>query len=269
MTTLATVRDATTFLFVPGDRPDRFAKAAGAGAELVILDLEDAVAPADKDAARNHVAAWVADGNQCVVRINTCDTPWHADDLSSLATLNCAVMLPKAQSPTDVCRVVDALGGSAVVALIETARGVLAAAQIAAISGIERLAFGSFDLAAEIAVDPGERDALLGARTALVLASAVAGLPGPIDGVTAEVDNPQQVSDDAQYSRRLGFSGKLCIHPRQVAATAEALRPTAEERHWAQRVIDASNGIGVVLVDGKMVDRPVIDRANRILRQCV
>lgn len=266
-TTAAPIGDAATFLFVPGGRPERFAKAAAAGADVVILDLEDAVAPESKDTARDEVAAWVAAGNQCVVRINACRTPWHERDLAALAGSGCAVMLPKAQYPADVSRVVDAIGESATVALIETARGVLAAQQIAAVPGVTRLAFGSFDLAAELAVDPADRHALLGARNALVLASAAAGLPGPVDGVTAEIDDPAVLSDEAQYGRRLGFSGKLCIHPRQISVVAAALRPTDVERAWAQRVLTSVTVDGVGVVDGAMVDRPVIDRANRILRR--
>jgi citrate lyase subunit beta/citryl-CoA lyase len=261
------IRNAATYLFVPGNRPERFERALAVGAGAVILDLEDAVAPEHKDDARAYVTEWVAAGNDCLVRVNASGTPWHTADLEAMSAQGCAVMLAKAENPDDVRRVAETVGEAGVVALIETARGLLDAPRIAAVPGVARLAFGSFDLAAELAVDPTDREALLGARTALVLASAAAGLPGPVDGVTAGIDNPAMVSDDARYGRRLGFTGKLCIHPKQLYALAEALRPTAEERVWAENVVAASAQSGVAVVNGEMVDRPVIDRAYRILRQ--
>lgn len=266
------VRSASTFLFVPADRPERFVKAAETGAGLVILDLEDAVAPENKDEARANAAAWAATGTVCAVRVNAAGSPWHDADLAALAPLGCALVLPKAQDAADVRRVADAAAGTGVIALIETARGILDAAAIAGTDGVDRLAIGTFDLAAELGVDPADREALLVTRTALVLASAAAGLPGPVDGVTAGIDDPERLTDDATHGRRLGFTGKLCIHPRQVAVVAEALRPSAEEHAWAESVIAAAGAAGeggVAVVNGAMVDKPVLDRATRILQLSV
>jgi citrate lyase subunit beta/citryl-CoA lyase len=259
------IGESTTFLFVPGDRPERFTKASASGTGLVVVDLEDAVAPGQKDAARAHAAAW-ARGHACLIRINAVGSPWHEDDLAQLADLPCGIMLPKAESVDEVRRVAEAVRGSGIVALIETARGMLAASSIAELNGVDRLAFGSFDLAAELGVDPDNREALLASRSALVLASAGAGLPGPVDGVTAGFDDDSRVADDAGYASRLGFTGKLCIHPKQVSVVAGALRPSEEERSWAAAVVAAqSEGVGVV--NGAMVDKPVIERAERILRR--
>lgn len=256
---------ATTLLFVPGDRPERFAKAAAAGADLVVLDLEDAVGAENKDAARANAAAWAAD-HECAVRVNAADTAWFSADLAALAGTEATIMVPKADDPN----VLAAIDGS-VIALIETARGVLGAPAIAAVRNVVRLAVGTFDLAAELGVDPVDTEALLPTRGTLVLASAAAGLPGPIDGVTAAIDDDERLTADTAYARRLGFAGKLCIHPRQLAAVATAFRPTEAQAVWAQRIIDAveansgATGTAVVTVDGEMVDKPVIDRARAIL----
>jgi citrate lyase subunit beta/citryl-CoA lyase len=223
------IAEATTFLFVPGDRPDRFQKALASGAGLVVVDLEDAVAAANKDAARAHAASWARD-HPCLVRINAAGSAWHEDDLAQLAPLGCGIMLPKAERAHDVRRVVTAVGVSRLVALVETARGILDAA-----------------------------------LTAPDLASARAGLPAPIDGVTAGINDTWQIGDDADYGRRLGFSGKLCIHPKQVGIVADALRSSEAELAWASSIVEAQqDGVGVV--NGAMVDRPVIERAERILR---
>ncbi|MEV6062842.1 CoA ester lyase [Nocardia asteroides] len=282
-TDLATrVRVASTLLFVPADRPERFAKAAAANPGLVVLDLEDAVAPDAKAAAREHAVAWIAAGNECAVRVNAAGTAWHTDDLAAFAPLRCAIMLPKADIGV-LDDVVDAVtearasspyrlktGGSQplLIALIETASGVLHAAAIAAKAGVDRLAVGTFDLAAELGVDPTDREALAGTRNALVLASAAAGLSGPIDGVTGVVDDADLVADDTRYGRRLGFTGKLCIHPRQLGPVTTAFRPTEAEQAWARKILAAvTDTSGVTVVDGDMVDKPVLDRARRILAQ--
>lgn len=261
-------RDAVTWLFVPGDRPERFGKAAASGADVVVLDLEDAVAPERKEDARRHVCAWVAEGHECAVRVNAPGTRWHTGDLAALSGSGCAVMLPKADDPVAVREVAEMLGGSpTLIALVETARGVLNARGIAAIPAVARLAFGSFDLTAELGVDPADREALAQARGALVLASAAAGVPGPVDGVTSDLGDEDLLTEDVGYARRLGFTGKLCVHPKQVAVAAAALRPNEHETRWARQVVDAAAGGGVAAVGGRMVDKPVLDRARRILRQ--
>ena len=270
-----TTASARTLLFVPGDRPDRFDKAAAAGADLVVLDLEDAVAPDAKDRARNEVVGWLRTTTApAAVRVNVADSPWHDADLAALAELctladlPCTVVLPKAQDPALVAAAVAALGdGSAVIVLLETARGILRAEQIAAVPGVVRLALGTYDLAAQLGVDPDDTSAMAAARGALVLASAAAGLAGPVDGVTGDVRATDRLVTDVRRAAALGFAGKLCIHPAQVAPTAAAFAPGADEVVWAQRVVAAAEaaGDGVLLVDGRMVDRPVVDRARRIL----
>ena len=243
---------------MPGDRPDRFAKAVAAGADGVVLDLEDAVAPADKPAARAHVVAWLSEGNTAVVRVNAVGTPWHADDVAAVRELAAVVMLPKAE------RVSDLDGLPAAIPLIETSRGVAAADVLCGVSTVVRPAFGSIDLAAELGVDPSSRTALLNARSTLVLAAAAAGCAPPMDGVTTALDDPDAVRRDTEHALELGFTGKLCVHPRQIAPVHDALRPSEDELRWARAVLAASSG-GAVAVDGQLVDRPVLLRAERLL----
>lgn len=260
---------AQSWLFVPGDRPDRFAKATRSGAHVTVFDIENAVPEGEKPAARRRVADFLGsvEPEGCAVRINSLDTPWHSEDLSSLAGWPGTVVLPKAEDPRQVGSVIEARSpGAGFVALVETASGVLNAALIAAAEGVNRLAFGSFDLAVQIGVDPTDRTALATARQLFVLASAAAGLSGPIDGVTGDLRHPDRLIDDLHHAVRLGFAGKLCIHPNQLAAVESAFLPAPDDVEWAQRVLDAwqSSTDGVAVVDGHMIDRPVVDRARAI-----
>lgn len=264
---------ARTWLFVPGDRPERFEKAAAAGADVVVVDLEDAVAAPAKDAAREHAARWTATmERRCAVRINGVGTRWHAADLDALRGSQPAlVVLPKAEDPAAVRRVVEALPeGSEIVALIETGLGVVRAVELAQVPSVVRLALGSYDLAAELGVSPDHRPALSGARNALVLASSVGRLAEPIDGVTGDLRDLDRLAAEVTASAAVGFAGKLCLHPAQVPVAAAALAPSAAEVAWARRVLTGSAELagpasGVALVDGQMVDPPVLARARRIL----
>jgi citrate lyase subunit beta/citryl-CoA lyase len=257
-------RSASVFLFVPGDRPDRFAKAGAAGPDAVLLDLEDAVAPAAKDAAREQVRRWLAGGGDAVVRINGTGTSWHEADLAMAADLGATVMLPKAEDPEAVATVAAALPGTGVIPLVETAAGVLAAPAVSAAAGVVRTAFGNVDLAAQLGVDPADHLVLQQARQTLVLAAAAAGIGAPVDGVTTAVHDAGALLDDLQYAVRLGFTAKLCVHPRQVQPARVALRPTPEQLEWARTVVARAEE-SVAVLDGQMIDKPVVDRALALL----
>lgn len=259
------VAAARTLLFVPGDRPERFEKAAASGADAVVLDLEDAVAPAAKEAALANVLAWLRGGHGAIVRINALGTPTHAAEISALAGTGAVVMLPKADSAAAIANVVARLAGELVVALVETARGVRDVDEIAAAPGVIRLALGTVDLAAELGVAHTSYAALAYSRGRLVVASAAAGLPGPIDGVTTAINEPDLLRSDVTAAAEVGLTGKLCIHPSQVAAVNAAYAPTADEVDWAHRVVAGMADGGVAVVDGAMVDAPVLTRARRIL----
>lgn len=260
---------ARTFLFVPGDRPERFAKAAASGADLVVLDLEDAVAPAAKPDAREAVGEWLAAGNRGMVRINPPGTEWYEDDVAAVAGVaatSVPVMLPKAQDPAEVAALVAALGRAAqVVPLVETALGVHRAVEVCGVEGVVRAGFGSVDLASELGVDPIDREALRFARSALVLGSRAAGAGAPIDGVTTAVRDEQLLLEDCAHGLSLGFTAKMCIHPTQVRPVATAFSPTPEQVEWARAVVGASAAGGVAVVDGKMIDKPVVERARALL----
>jgi citrate lyase subunit beta/citryl-CoA lyase len=262
-------RPAVSWLFVPGSRPDRFDRAVAAGADATILDLEDAVAVEDKDAARDQARRWLGGGGGAWVRVNGVGTPWHDDDLTALAGSPGlrGVILPKVQEPAQPLRVVDRLGhGTKLLALVETARGVRDVAAIAACPAVNRIAFGSIDFANDIEA-AHSADAMIYARGALVVASRAAGLPSPVDGVTVEVsDAAGAVTRDATRARALGFGGKLCIHPAQVEAVNRAFDASREELAWARRVLEvAREHTAAFRLDGQMIDRPVLERARRLL----
>lgn len=255
-----------SMLFVPGDRPERFAKADATPADAVILDLEDAVTPQRKPAAREAIAGWLgARGNadrRIWIRVNDAATPWHADDLALAARHAAGVMLPKCESGAQIARLIET-PGTRVLALIETARGVQAADEIAA-AGPVRLAFGTLDYISDLDLS-GEERGLEYASARIAHASRIAGLPAPIAGVTPDID-ADRVAADLAFARAFGFGAKLCIHPLQVGAVLRALCPPADRIDWARRVLDAARGeSGAFLIDGRMVDRPVVLRARRLI----
>lgn len=252
-----------TALFVPADRPERFAKAAASQPDAVILDLEDAVAPGMKQAARNNLdCAFTA--LPVILRINGADTEWHGADIAAARASGCAaVMLPKAEDPRRVAQVIDELG-LPVIALIESAAGLAQARAMAKIDGVAGLAFGSVDFCADLGCTH-LREVLLPARSELVLASRLAGKCAPLDGVTTRLDDLSVTSADAEHARNLGMSGKLCIHPLQVAPVRQAFAPTQADVVWATRILQADEADGAARVDGEMVDRPVRLRARAIL----
>lgn len=267
---------AVTWLFVPGDRPERFDKAAATGADAVILDLEDAVVPGSKELARSQVASWLtpgggaageAPGRRGWVRINAVGTPWYDDDVAALAVAPglAGLVVPKAEDVGELVALRERLGRSiGIVALVESALGMHRAVEIAGV--VDRLAFGSIDYAVDLGAEHTPT-ALLHARSTLVFASRVAGIEGPVDGVTAALRDEELLAEDVAAARELGFTGKLLIHPAQVAPVVRGFAPTPDEADWARHVLAAvqDGTAGAVSLDGAMVDKPVVDRARRIL----
>lgn len=273
---MSSVANAVSLLFVPGHRPERFAKALASGCDTVIVDLEDAVAPADKASAAQALRnAWLQlEPSRVALRINACGTPWFDSDVR-LATLlrPAAVLVPKAESPSALAQLRATLDAACpLIALIETARGLAAVQEIAASEAVARLAFGPLDLQADLGLRCGDDERELdAARFALVLASRLADLPAPIDGPTLAFDDAARLAADAERSLRMGFGGKLCIHPAQLASVHAAFMPGADEIEHAQRVVAAARDGGAVQLDGKMIDRPVVMLAQRVLaraRRC-
>lgn len=256
-----------SLLFVPGDRPERFAKALASGADAVIVDLEDAVAPTSKVSARDALTGHLQVHAGVVLRINGRDTPWFDDDARAAAhPAIVGVMCPKTNSADDVAALRSRCGDKPVLALVETALGLACIGGIAAAPGVARLVFGSIDFQLDMDIEEDD-EALRPYRAQLVLASRVAGLPAPVDGVTAVIADAEALERDSRRARASGFGGKLCIHPAQVAAVNAAFTPSVEQLAWARRVVAASQASqgAAVAVDGRMVDAPVFARACRLL----
>lgn len=254
-----------SYLFVPGNRPERYAKALAAGADAVIVDLEDAVAPADKDRARAALRAWLAPTHPVLVRINSADSVWFAKDMELAGLPGVAgIVLPKAEHPAPIAQLLEQ-GALAVLPLIETALGLHQALDLARQPGVERLLFGSIDFSLDLGLHESE-EALQYYRSQLVLVSRVAGIAPPVDGVSTSLDDAAHIAQESQRARRHGFGGKLCIHPKQLAHVHAAFAPGADELAWAERVLQAVENTdgAAVAVDGKMVDRPVMLKAQAI-----
>ena len=274
------VRNACSFLFVPATQPERLPKALASGADMVIADWEDAVAPADKERARNALAEVVAalEGAaraRLLVRINSEGSPWFAADLQALAQLTAqglaGAVVPKAEQASTLQAVARAAGPqAAVVALVESVAGLAAADALATAPQVARLAFGHLDFQVDAGMACGDtEEELLPVRVALVFASRRAGLAAPIDGVTVDTRNPERMVRDAERARRMGFGGKLCIHPAQVPVLHAAFDPDEAAVAHALRVQQALQqaGGGVCVLDGRMVDAPVLAQAQQTLQR--
>ena len=259
-----------SYLFVPGDRQDRFEKARQSGADAVIIDLEDGVDSAHKDAARETVASWLSPTHPVYVRINGTGTPWFDRDLGLVGLPGIAgIVLPKAEHPEQIAQVADRLTGDGrVLPLVESALGVWNVGTLAQAPRVERLGFGAVDFQLDTGIT-GDDEELLYARSRLVLASRVASIWPPVDGVTLAFEDQARLRDDVTRARRLGFGGKFCIHPRQVEAVNQGFAPTEAEQDWARQILEAveANGEGAFRLHGELIDRPVIERARGILAQ--
>ena len=262
--------ESRSYLFVPGDRPDRFQKAIDAGADAVIIDLEDGVDEQNKDAARKQVADWLGKAQPVYVRINGINSPWLDDDLTLIGqqTGLQGLVIPKAEDPEAIAALAQTLPAELPLLLIlESALGIWNARALAEIPRVQRLAFGAIDLQADagMADDP---ESLLYARSRLVLAARIAGLPPPIDGITASLTSTSVLARDIEYAKKLGFRAKLCIHPKQVRAVNTGFMPNKEEIKWAQSILTAAEkqGTGATRVQHSMIDKAAIERARLILQ---
>ena len=239
-----------------------------------MLDLEDAVSADAKDVARAAVGTWAADATAadrglCVVRINDRTSPYFADDLRLVTESGLpAVMLPKAESAADADAVRALAPAVAVLALVESARGVAQVDDVARGVGVVRLVFGTLDYALDLDLDLDDGPDGLGyAADRLAVASRAAGLAGPVAGVTPQLDDEARLLADLAWARRRGFGAKLCIHPAQVAPIHTALAPAPEAVAWAERVLAAEAASpGAARLDGRMIDRPVVRQAQRTLQ---
>lgn len=269
--------EARSLLFVPGNRPERFAKAMDSGADAVVLDLEDSVPPFAKPSARDSIAqAWgalQAVGLPLVIRISALESPSGRDDLDWFEALTArtsaaALMVPKAESGSALDRLAQRLPGTALLPIIESAGGHAALIDIAGASGVLRLVAGHIDFMADTGMEcsAGEPE-LAPLRFAIAMATRLRQLAPAVDGVTVAIADDERLRDDTRRAVRFGFGAKLCIHPRQIAAVHASFALSAGELTWARRVIaaDESGAGAAVQLDGCMVDAPVVLQARRML----
>jgi citrate lyase subunit beta / citryl-CoA lyase len=259
-------RSPRSWLFAPGHNEKLLRLVFEAGADVVLLDLEDAVPPDMKDRARGMVAE-VAATRPCWVRVNRARTEACERDLDALAGSVLGLRIPKVESAAEVAWVADRAPEVPLDCTIESARGVLAAYDIASAPACALLSYGGLDLAVDLGIPGGEQETLY-ARSSLVIAARAAGKPAPSDGVHPLLGDDDGLRKEAEAARRLGFFGKSAIHPRQVPIIHAVFAPTPEELAWAKRVLaafEASRGAATRTADGEFVDKPVADRARQLL----
>lgn len=260
-----------SMLFCPGDRPERYSKAEQR-ADTVIVDLEDAVAPAQKAAAREALIASTLDPARTVVRINPAGSPHFAADCDAVnRTRYRTVMLAKAESPADVQQVVSRIEGCSVIGLCETAVGVLNAAEIARERGIVALMWGAEDLVASLGgtssrnAAGGYRAVAVHARSQVLLAAGAAGI-GSVDAVYVAISDPAGLAAEAGDAAASGFTAKACINPSQADVVRKAYAPSDADAEYARELLgEAETQGGVFQFKGRMIDEPILRHARRIV----
>jgi citrate lyase subunit beta/citryl-CoA lyase len=255
-----------SYLFAPGHSEKLLGRVFDAGADAVMLDLEDAVPPHAKQRARAMVVDALAD-RRAWVRINAVGTDLAAADLDAIRDRAVGIRIPKVESADDVRWVTDRAPGPPLICAIESARGILAASEIASVSGVRQLSLGGVDLRRDLGATDGNLQTLY-ARSHLVVVSRAAGIDPPIDSVYARLDDDAGLRAQTEFARSLGFFGKSAIHPRQLAVLHDVFTPSPEELEWARTVVDTfeqARGEAVRLPDGEFVDLPVAQRARRLL----
>ena len=276
-----------TFMFAPGNHPRKVEKVFGLGADVVILDLEDAVAVSEKIGARQAVVEAMKKPRQCkgYVRVNASDTPFcYGDLLAVVGDWLDGLVLPKIESAAQLLTIDWLLaqlerergmttGHIDLMPIIETGKGLAAVREIAgAGSRVRRLSFGAADYTRDMGMRwTMEEDELLSVRSEIVLASRVAGLEPPIDTVFVHIGkHGDALRRTTQLARDLGFQGKLCIHPEQVAPINEIFTPSEAEITHATKIVEAfkaaeASGSASIQVEGHFVDYPVVEQAKRVL----
>lgn len=263
-------KSARSYLFVPANRVERFEKALNTQADAVIIDLEDAVPVDLKVSAREGLNQWLLDHpeQQVMVRVNASETEWFTTDILLAKHHNVsAIVLPKTESVDQIISVLN-IKELDVFPLIETSKGFANVRQIASVKSVRALMFGSIDFQLELNMQGGYQE-LLSFRNEIVLASKLAGIEAPVDGVTVDFKDEVLIQMEVQQAKNLGFAGKLCIHPNQVNLVNQTFNPTVQEIEWAKQVINIVNEAQgqAVSMDGKMIDLPVILKAQKILQQ--
>lgn len=262
-------------LFVPAANLDRIPKALATDASIVIVDLEDAVEADVKFSVRQQLENWTNDnpGRRFFLRINDAQSPWFIDDLAFAGRIDkniLGVVVPKVESAKDIIPV-ERLGVP-VIPLIETAAGVTHLKEICAVDGVTRLSIGELDLALSLGIDrntKGAKRIINHVRSEVCIHSRAAKLNAPLDTVYPNFKDVEGFAKQLSVSKDMGFGGSLCIHPTQLDAIHQTFVPKPEDLEWAQRVVNAARKYGnsVFQLDGEMIDRPVIEHAEAILKE--
>ena len=266
--------DLKSLLFVPATRKERFQKALQSGASAIIIDLEDSVSPSDKASARENILSFIKESDsKFFVRINDCKSEFYADDVKLLRNLSerlHGVILPKSQSRDELESLNESLDSKiALMPLIESARGVRNMETIATAKGVVALSFGALDLALDLGLKEGEglSFALKSFLLEMALVSRCCNILPPINGVYPSIDDMQGLRDNMTFAHSLGFSGSLCIHPKQVSLINEVFAYSSDEIAWAKEIVRLAkiHNNAVFSYEGKMIDMPVIKKARGIL----
>ncbi|EJN39641.1 citrate lyase beta subunit [Pseudomonas sp. GM84] len=264
------ITKARSLLFVPGDRPEKFRKAMLSQADVVIIDWEASVIPERKAYAREATSAFLNSAfcskRPVAIRVNPARGPELELDLAVASTLAISgLFLTMVETSADVTKVGNyAPAHWELVAMVETAVGVFNVSAISLTPRVSRLAFGNMDYQTDLRLGD-VHEAMIYPSSVITLASRCAGLPSPIAGVTADFSSPDRFIADASFERSMGFGAKLCIHPKQIAWCNRSFATTQADIQWAKTVIEATRDTYATQVDGVMIDRPVIERARRIL----
>lgn len=272
-TSVSTARNdlVRSALFVPGDRLERYEKALASGADRVIVDFEDAVEEASKNAARASLGEYLLSQPEAsvLVRVNA---PGHMQHEADLAFCKghqgvIGIMLPKAETRAQLMAAAET--GKPVLPIIESALGAISLPELCSVPGLERLCFGAIDMALDLGLkdgSPGALTVLDHLRVSVLVQSRVYGLAPPLDGVFPAINDLPGLTSAVKTASEMGFGGVLCIHPKQVTVIHEALTPATDEVSWAHRVLEAAQTQGGAFkLDGQMIDAPVLSRARRIL----
>ena len=256
-----------SWLFGPGHSERILSRIFDGGADVVLLDLEDAVPADQKSRARQQVREALADHPDAWVRINKPGGDLAAADLAAVAGRCAGIRVPKVESAADVEWVAERAGNLPLTCSIESALGVVRAVEIASCARTRDLTYGGADLSLDLGIEGGWEESLY-VRSALVVASRAAGKRPPIDGVYTRLDDLEGLRRESEAVRRLGYFGKSAIHPSQVPVINDVFQPSPSELSWARRVVEAfqrAGGAATRLDDGEFVDAPVAERARRIL----
>ena len=255
-------------LFVPGHRSELLVKAASSGADAVIMDLEDAVSPADKPAAHKAILERPDIEIPLLIRTNAFESEWFAIDLDHIAQRRPSmVMLPKAESADHVELIRQKLGHKIpVLPIVESAAGLASLGEMLCHPSVFQVAFGHLDFALDIGAS-SDWECLHYARGKMVLESRLASKAAPLDGVSVRFDDMDVVAQESSLAKAMGFGGKLLIHPKQIEPAKAVFLPSVEDYEWARRVMAAvADNVSAVQLDGSMIDAPVIKRAQLIIR---